>query len=356
MGVYYESDGLIYGSQDADTLFATGQSASVQALGLGGDDSIVFDAYWDGSDSVDGGAGFDVLSITSASEQLYAVQLTDNVDGIEKVLVSQSQAVSTTVSVEAGALAGALQVVMDLHLTTGTNLLATAATVALDVIGSPGHDQLRTGSYDDIFDLTGGGNDSVEAGGGFDTVSFGAALTALDFADGGGGYDILSITGPSAGLGDLSRFPHFEEIALAGAVDHVLIFPDAALDPGSALYINAFAAQRLVFDGSAETSGQWYIDGSAGSDDLRGGAAADQFGFAYGGADTIRGGGGDDTFVAPFGFDRTDRLRGGAGTDTLLLNGAYAGRIAIGPANLQDCEVIEFGAGFDYAAKPAGQV
>ena len=50
-----------------------------------------------------------------------------------------------------------------------------------------------------------------------------------------------------------------------------------SIEPGSALYINGLAAHRLVFDGSAETSGPWYIDGSAGSDDLRGGAAGEDF-------------------------------------------------------------------------------
>lgn len=67
------------------------------------------------------------------------------------------------------------------------------------------------------------------------------------------------------------------------------------------------AGENLVFDGSAETDGSFFIYASMGTDTLIGGAGADVF------------------FVADGRFQGGDSFVGGAGADILVLRGNYGG-------------------------------
>ncbi|MEZ5828878.1 MAG: hypothetical protein R3D01_11140 [Hyphomicrobiales bacterium] len=57
------------------------------------------------------------------------------------------------------------------------------------------------------------------------------------------------------------------------------------------------ASDSLVFDGSAETHGSFYLRGGKGDDTLIGGSHGNQFDIGQGGTDICTGGDGDEIFT-----------------------------------------------------------
>jgi Ca2+-binding RTX toxin-like protein len=169
-----------------------------------------------------------------------------------------------------------------------------------------------------------GGNDIAVGLGGGDAFYFGAALTAADQVNGGGGKDILAIQGNySAGLTlgaanlvgveSLAVLSHSDNRFGGGSANpysYNLTTVEANVAAGQQLIVNAAnleAGENLTFNGSAETDGTFFIYGGKGIDTLTGGAGADVFFFAEDGR-----------------FGPGDHVDGGAGQDILVLRGNYS--------------------------------
>ena len=172
------------------------------------------------------------------------------------------------------------------------------------------------------------GNDVVFYASGTNTVS--ATQTTLNAGDrigGGSGTDRLLLTsGGTFNLGAVSHFTGFEEIRLNVDSNYSLTVGDANVAAGQMLKVTGTgltAGHRLLFNGSAETDGQFTVYAGAGNDQLTGGAGSDIFNGGDGndslnggaGADTLRGGAGDDTYTVDNASDIISELAG-EGIDT----------------------------------------
>ncbi|MGZ8369772.1 MAG: M10 family metallopeptidase C-terminal domain-containing protein, partial [Caulobacteraceae bacterium] len=159
--------------------------------------------------------------------------------------------------------------------------------------GSSGGD-VRVGTSDaDTFDMSQGGDDSVAGGGGGDSFTFGAALTAGDTVSGGAEADHLYLSGDySAGLTFLATtLSSIEYVHLTSGVFD-LTLADGNVAAGESININAVGATSLDLDASAETDAQIEVvlDGNVAASRIKGGAG--QFD-----ALSLQGGG-DLTFTA----------------------------------------------------------
>ena len=180
---------------------------------------------------------------------------------------------------------------------------AAAASVATEVYGGGGNDQITGGS----------GNDSLWAGVGNDTLV------------GNGGNDLLvgdlGADSLSGGSGTDRLYIDSEDTFIDGGAD----FDAAYIATGSGVSINLattqiewvadFAGGNDVIDGSG-TSVNLEIYAEGGTDSVTGGTGADLF-WGGSGNDTLTGNGGTDTLVGGTG---ADTLTGGTGTDALYAN------------------------------------
>jgi hypothetical protein len=177
----------------------------------------------------------------------------------------------------------------------------------------------------DYFMVQQGGNDTIHALAGNDTVYFGAAFTPADTVNGGDGVDSIILQGSYAmalGTGTASNIGSIESISLApgsftdwgdtsGAFyDYDLTTLDSNIDPGATLKINGFylsADEDLSVNGVAEKDGKLLILAGQGVDDLVGGDGNDIFVFGHDGR-----------------FGTADVVEGGAGYDSLYLRGDFS--------------------------------
>ncbi len=138
-------------------------------------------------------------------------------------------------------------------------------------IGGAGSDTLTGGAQADSFDLTRGSNDIAHGGGGNDTFTLGAALSASDTLDGGTGNDTLTLNGDySAGLAfGAATLTSIETLSLAGGHSYSFTTNDANVASGTLLTVDASAlgsGDSLTFNGAAETDGSFLVVGGAGND------------------------------------------------------------------------------------------
>jgi Ca2+-binding RTX toxin-like protein len=178
-----------------------------------------------------------------------------------------------------------------------------------DISGTAGDDTLKGTKGDDLFDLSQGGNDKVNGAGGDDIFDFGATFTAKDQVVGGAGDDAILLDGDySKGLTfGAKSMSQVEAIELGANHNYVLTSVDQNVAAGQTMTIDASeltAADRVSFNGSAETDGAFLFDLRFAHATLTGGAGNDAFHigdrFALqggGGGDVLTGGGGADTFV-----------------------------------------------------------
>ncbi|MEA3037624.1 MAG: hypothetical protein QOE79_137, partial [Sphingomonadales bacterium] len=209
------------------------------------------------------------------------------------------------------------------NTTTVTVTINGVATADDWLVGTSGNDVITGTPNGDFFHLQQGGNDIAVGLGGGDAFYFGAALTAADQVNGGGGNDTVAIQGDySAGLTlGAANLVGVETLALMSHTDnrfgggsasnysYNITTVDANVAAGAQLIVNAAvlqAGENLTFNGSAETNGSFFIYGGKGIDTLTGGAGADVFFFAEDGR-----------------FGPGDHIDGGAGSDVLVLRGNY---------------------------------
>ncbi|HYJ30978.1 MAG TPA: hypothetical protein VEW25_11620, partial [Allosphingosinicella sp.] len=191
-----------------------------------------------------------------------------------------------------------------------------------------GTDNVITGTPQrDYFMVHQGGNDTIHALAGNDTIYFGAAFTAGDTVNAAEGIDSIILQGNygaglTFGTGLVSNISGVDTISLAPGnftdwgdtannfYDYDLTMLDANVGAGELLKINGFylrAGEDLTVDASAETNGRYFIFAGQGVDDLTGGDGNDIFVFGHDGR-----------------LGNTDTVDGGDGYDSVYLRGDYA--------------------------------
>jgi VCBS repeat-containing protein len=216
---------------------------------------------------IDGGLGNDTVSVTNGSVR---VSYLSNGSGITYVSNDGARVSGTVTGADAG-----------------TDTLSNVA----EIRGTEFDDTFTGGAGDERFILR-GGNDTVDGGGGFDTVRFdrsGIGPVTVDLAQAG-----PNATGTSNGAAFSHSLTNIEQIR-----------------------------------------------GSRNDDDTIAGTSADETFLGRGGNDTLLGRGGSDTLR---GEDGNDILDGGAGDDTI--DGGDGTDIAVYSGNRSDYSVTQNGASF----------
>ncbi|HEV2815632.1 MAG TPA: calcium-binding protein [Allosphingosinicella sp.] len=150
---------------------------------------------------------------------------------------------------------------------------------------------------------------------------------------GKGANDTLQLSGDFSAGFQLPAQPGDLDVVVLGADnDYNLVAADAQLGSGETLTINAGPlgnGGQVIFDGSAESDGNFLFIGGALADTFLGGAGDDRI-MGNGGADMLSGGGGSDTFVygdagesSSTGYDTLAGFT--AGTDHIDLPGTVSG-------------------------------
>ncbi|HVV92199.1 MAG TPA: bluetail domain-containing putative surface protein [Hyphomicrobiales bacterium] len=265
---------VIEGTQFADVL--AGGKANERFAGLGGRDTI------------NGGGGSDTVDFR---------------DKTAAVVATLHGATATTVKVGGKA---------EDSIRNVENILGGSGA---DKLTGDGHNNTLNGEAgNDLLNLAAGGKSTALGGAGNDTIRFDAAFTAADHVDGGAGMDTLTLNGNyKAGVHlGATTLTNVETIAVAAGHSYALTTVDETVAKNQSLTVNGsklHAADKLAFDGSAETNGAFVLKGGAGADRLIGGAKVD----------TILGGGGGDVLTGGKGADILD---GGAGADRFVYHGA----------------------------------
>jgi len=298
----------ILGTEAADVLAGTERADEILGLGgddilngLGGNDDI---RGGDGNDILIGGAGADHLA-GGAGDDTYIVDQED-------ILFEQAGEGVDTIKTSLASYT----------LPAWFENLEFTGTGAFTASGNTLNNEIRGGAGNDLILLMQGGDDSVLAGSGNDSIYFGGAFTAADKVDGEAGFDIVGLGGTyNLTLGALSLI-NVERLSLysgseiqTGPVSYSITTHEANVAAGTTLQVGATLlspAETLIFVGAAETNGSFIILSGAGNDILVGG---DQ-------ADVINGGAGDDQL---FGRGGSDVLVGGLGSD--LLRGGFGADI-----------------------------
>ena len=268
---------VMTGGTGSDTLVAhtvAGLFAQEHDVLSGGDGSDTL--YGEAADTLNGGAGFDVLQVIND----FAMNLDLVATGIEYVVSGFGNDTYT----------------------------AATATTTIEVYGGGGNDQITSGSGNDNL-WAGVGNDTLVANGGNDLL---VGDLGADSLSGGSGTDRLYIDNT--------------DTFIDGGAD----FDAAYIATGSGVSINLatshiewvadFAGGNDTIDGSG-MSVNLEIYGEGGADNVTGGSGADIF-WGGSGNDTLTGNGGTDTLVGGTG---SDTLRGGGGTDALYANSGGGG-------------------------------
>ena len=218
------------------------------------------------------------------------------------------------------------------------------------------NDPLAGSGLDDYFDIRKGGDDTVTAGAGADTIYVGAALNASDQIAGGSQavpgpaeIDTLIVSGVYAASVDFNANTvtgvEAFEIEQGSTVSLVLHSNTVASAAGSFLTVDATKLSEtdsLTLDASLVTGGALKVTGGGGKDSISGGSGADTLAGGDGqdtinggagsdvisgglGGDTLDGQGGDDRFTFNFALPRSDSSPAEAGTIDTINNFEGAG-------------------------------
>ena len=198
-----------------------------------------------------------------------------------------------------------------------------------DALG--GNDTIIAGNGADTINDTAGTKTTIDAGGGADTITIGTTFAdPTSTIDGGGGNDLLIITGGNANIAPIT-ITNIERLSTSGgsitgtatqfAAFGRIDFNSANPTAGVTLTLAATGGPTTLDLSVALASGglrSVFLTGSSDSETLIGSDANDTISGGVSGVDTLFGGSGADTLNAS-GSDG-DFLYGGIGNDTL--NGA----------------------------------
>lgn len=321
-------DDSLYGGSGADTYMFHAGSGNDQVVTGGGADELVFDDISSSNLWFSQPAGTQDLLITaigggasvlvegwfsSSGNQARRIVAGDkmlsrfDVEKLRLAMLAESSDVPGTVP---AAPSDNLIDAMEAAWQTGADYVDRA-----EVIGTLGHDNLAPESYwigpvlykakagDDVV-LAGAGDDIIVGGSGSDTLLGGlgndefqaGSEDGLDSIDGGGGIDTISATEHSARI-NLQSLANVERIT-GGSFSDVRI----ALASGLTLDLSAVAVENV-----------FQINGDDGDETIIGSVGGDRI-FGFSGDDTLSGGLGDDWIQGGEGNDNHD---GGDGIDTL---------------------------------------
>jgi len=211
----------------------------------------------------------------------------------------------------------------------GNSAVVTVTIHGVDSVGNvyegDGTDNvMNSGTGNDTFNVSQGGNDTVAGHDGNDYFYFGDALTAADSVDGGLGTDVVAVLGNYSMTLGADNLVNVERLTLLSGdtlgvahVTYALTTVDANVTAGQQLTVLGVGLQSdetMVFNGSAETDGSFYIAGGAANDTLVGGQNNDSLVGGLGN-DQLYGLAGDDWLLGGAG---ADTLRGGTGRDSFV--------------------------------------
>ena len=232
-------------------------------------------------------------------------------------------------------------------------------------IGTSGDDVLTGTSDQDTFDISQGGNDTVNGEGGGDTTFVGGALTAddrIDCASGSG--SVVELNGDySAGLvlAD-ATLTNVERLIFDAGHNYKLTIASETFGSGTEFNgdINASALgpnNSLNFDGSLAVDVSLQITAGAGNDVLIGGKNADDiFYLSEGGNDTVTGGTGFNDFELGGSLNADDRLNGvTANMSNATLSGDYSAGVVFKSTTMRNIGDVYLVAGDSYKFTMAPQ-
>ncbi|MBF9044585.1 hypothetical protein HKCCE4037_14670 [Rhodobacterales bacterium HKCCE4037] len=287
---------LIWGHQGHDVITG-GDAGDILLGGLGndviaggdGDDTILGEG---GNDTMDGGAGQDVFYIDGNGDSI-----SDGGTGYDVATVNTASGVSLSV--------GGWASVERIEGFTGDDTIdATGATETRLIWGNSGDDNLTGGGGDDIL-LGGSGNDLLIGGAGDDTMQGG---TGADTFVGGAGNDRFYI-GESGDVVSDGGAGYDTAIVNTGGGIGIAIGGWSGVER-----VEGYTGNDTI-DGTGAANG-FVITGGAGDDSIIGGAGNDTI-YADGDDDFVFGGTGADAVIGGPGHDT---LQGGAGKDFLMGN------------------------------------
>jgi hypothetical protein len=350
------------GTTDNDTLTGTsenddfnlGQGGSDVARGLAGTDSFELGGTFDVTDTIDGGGNADRMVLQGDYDGLaISAAMMRNIESIQ---LESSGYYRLTVA--------------DDVVAAGRNLAVSVGgpSAYLNFDGSAETDgsfSFFVSTLQDSHVLIGGANDDSfvkyhgdpdwgsEFRGNAGDDRFTVQLVENDQIFGGSGYDTVELLGHySSGLQfTTNTLNDIERFVVAAGGDSRFTTRDSNVGAGQQLEVDAAAlgtADRIEFDGAAETNGSFLFKGGRGDDVFTGGTQADRFVLNRAGDDVLNGGGGDDAFDVSAGFTAADQLNGGSGNDTVHLAQDLSGGLKFAAQTLVGIETIELAAGHDY--------
>jgi len=360
----------ITGTASSDSIEVGADATQVNA-GYG-NDTITINSKASVTDTLDGGAGNDVLRVSGSDVDLSGATLT-NIESIQVSSTSLSLTAAQWASFSnISRVAGANTAYILSVPTAGTTSMA-ADSAYVGLTGSAGDDHLIGNASNNI--LVGGdgsdvltgnaGNDRLVSGAGLDWLSGGdgddvlvitGKATSRDSYDGGAGADTLQVTssidltgatitgmelldGTGTVTMSLTQLAGFTEVRgvtvqLSGTSTE-LNLGATRLGAGASVLMPLVDPTLAITTGILGSKGDDIISGSAGADVIYGGRGADRLDGGVG-ADTLIGGSGVDTLIGGAGDDvfrvesselatgnatvYSDIIDGGLGSDSLEIN------------------------------------
>jgi Ca2+-binding RTX toxin-like protein len=361
-----------------DDTFDLQQGGKDTASGLGGDDVFNLGAQLAANDQLDGGAGHDQLYLDGT----YALTLdATTIVNIETIILTSGHNYDLTTN-EGNVAAGETLTIDASALGAGNQFVFNGIAErdgSFDLTGGAGDDVLAGGDHEpytgpamiDTFNLGQGGNDTVTAGyNATNVVTFGSTFTAADKVGGStGAFGTLTVVlnGNYAGGNALvlngSTLAYVDTVQLTSGHSYTIttantiVGRNGTLIDGSALG----SGDILTFDGSAQNSGNYHVNGGAGDDQIIGApngsiSLGGVFDLSRGGSDTVTGGSAIDTFLMGSKLNAGDRIDGVATNsttfgDVVVLDGDYSGThsVTFSATTMVNVENIRLTAGHGYS-------
>jgi Ca2+-binding RTX toxin-like protein len=288
-----------YAGTGGDDTFDMTQGGRDTVLAGGGDDQIDFGAGLTGSDRIDGGDGFDILSIqgdyrdglTLNRDTLHGIERLQFLAGFSYRLTLVDGNIDPTTQLDLSNDHGAKSIWVDASAIVNGGTVSTYSWEKNTIIGTQSGDSFQ--EFTTAFNLDGqGGVDHVDAFSGF---------AANSRFDGGDGDDSMSVGTAFSGTLSGAALRHVETLTLQFASD--ITFADGNVGARETMTVLMNVGSRA--DASAETAGRYVFNGSSDADTIIGGR----------GADTVSGGQGDDQITGGRG---ADSLIGDTGADSFI--------------------------------------
>ncbi len=365
-------DDILVGGR-GDDIFRIYGGGSEILNGHGGDDHFVFHGSLDSTDYIEGGYGYDSVSISGDTTAAFASGMFTGIERVnfaagydyniafgsdasegsgDDALVISGDTLNAddTFVIDASMVAGEVRI----YASAGDDLLYTGGGDDYVFDDRGGNDTVMTGAGNDVVYDLGGGDDNYELGEGDDLIVLGNTLTAADSIDGGEGDDTLSIGGNAYTnfVFGATTMNDVETLSLDTGFDYKLTLHDDNIGAGQRLEVNGHwlgAGDNLILRGEAETDGSFRVNMGAGDDRIYTGAGDDLIFVQHGGVDTVNAGGGNDTIWVDTSFTAADLIRGGSGHDELAFSGDFSAGLTLGADTVKGVEQFYFVYGHDYA-------